>query len=92
MSWEQLVQWAAQIQQTNDGEFIAFSSDIERATITDEDLDLGQFPTSKAQLAVLAIDSTYFEVYAKDPDVLVALRRSFRDVRLEDPSPYFYGE
>src|SRR5207302_4007342 len=55
MSWEELVQLAAQIQQTIDGEFLAFSSDIERATITDEDLDLGQFPTSNAQSAVLAI-------------------------------------
>jgi hypothetical protein len=92
MSWHELQLLAAQSIQTIEGEFLAFRREIGRASITERDLNLGEFPTSKAELAILAVDSSFFEVYAKDPEVLVALRRSFQDVRLEDPSPYFFAD
>jgi len=92
LSWDELVKLANQIDQTIEGEFLAFPREIEKASVTGQDLDLGHFPTSKAELAILAVDSSYFEVYAKNPEVLAALRHCFRDVRLEDPSPFFYAD
>jgi hypothetical protein len=51
--------------------------------------DLARFPTNEARIALLAIDSSYFEVLAKDREIIEAVRGAFRDVRVEDPIKYF---
>lgn len=50
---------------------------------------LTDFPRSQARVAILAIDSSHFEVLSKDPDVIDQVRHAFRDVRGADPSQYF---
>ncbi len=92
LSGQELVSLANRIDQTIEGEFLAFPGDIDRATVTEQDLDLGHFPNSKAELAIVAVDSSYFEVYARAPDVLATLRQHFQDVRVQDPGSYFYAD
>ncbi len=38
---------------------------------------------------IAAVDSSYFEVYAKDSRVTELLRRRFKDVREEDAQVHF---
>jgi hypothetical protein len=58
--------------------------------VTVEDVNLGLFPTSKAELAIVAVDSSFFEIYAKDPQLVTALQHHFKEVRLQDPASYFH--
>jgi len=66
---------------------------VERHSLSAIDLgaatDLLQFPTSAAQLAILAVDSSYFDVLTKNPCHIEQVARRFTDVRIEDPANYF---
>jgi hypothetical protein len=79
---------ASGIYQTIEGEFIAFPCEVDPSAITANELNLRTFPTSRVELAIVAVDGRFFDVYAKDPEQLAALRR-LGDVRDEDPSLYF---
>ncbi len=68
---------------------MAFPKGTDIADRESTGFNLGAFPTSAAQLAISAIDSSYFDVYAKDPAVAELLRRRFADVREEDADAYF---
>jgi hypothetical protein len=91
LSSQELSRLAEDIRQTIEGEWIALPSSLHREAITAEDLDLGFFPTSRAELALVVVDSSFVEVYAKDPEVITSLRRHFRDVRAQDPALYFHA-
>jgi len=88
-SWQELVKLADKIDQTIEGELLAFPADIDKRTIAAADLDLGVFPTSKAELAIVVVDSSYFEIYAKDPGIAATIRGHFQEVYVQDPSKYF---
>jgi hypothetical protein len=92
ISEEDLLKLAQDLDQTIDGEWIAFPKAIDPEQITQDDLNLGFFPTSKAELAIAVIDSTFVQVYAKDAAVITALQRHFKDVRLEDPANHFFDQ
>lgn len=87
----ELTEFANAIAQTIDGTFIAYPKEqgTRSASVGDLDEIKTAFPTSRAELMILAIDSGFFEVYAKDPRVTGLLRRRFKDVREEDPNVYF---
>jgi hypothetical protein len=51
--------------------------------------DWSRFPESHARLVIRAIDSSFFEVIAKDPHYIELLKRRFQDVQDEDVSQYF---
>jgi hypothetical protein len=89
LSSEELVRLADGIYQTIDGTFIAFSRGVDRQT-TNAAAELAEFPNGKAELAICVIDGSVFEVYAKDAEIGELLRCSFRDVRTEDPSMYYW--
>jgi hypothetical protein len=89
MSSQELLKLAEDIHQTIEGEWIAFPSSIKRDAVTAEDLDLSFFAVSRAELALVVVDSSFVEIYAKDLDVVSRLRRHFKDVRLHDPALYF---
>jgi hypothetical protein len=88
MSSQELYEHARNIYQTLEGEFLAFPQELPPSQVTSEDLDLRSFPTSRAELAIVAVDGAFFEVCAKDHALLGPLRK-FRDIRNEDPSTYF---
>jgi hypothetical protein len=88
MNSEELLNEARQVYQTIEGEFLAFPSDVDPEEISIHDEALNAFPGSQAELAIAAVDGGFFEVYAKDADVLASVRK-FKDVRDEDPSRYF---
>lgn len=50
---------------------------------------ISDFPTSRARVAILAVDSSYFEVISKDSVVITQIQQAFREVRVEDPRRYF---
>jgi hypothetical protein len=50
--------------------------------------DILQFRTSPAQVAILAVDSSYFDVLTKNQAHIEQLTRRFADIRLEDPAEY----
>jgi hypothetical protein len=89
LSSEELVSLAADIQQTVDATLLAFPADIDPQTIRKEELDVAHFPSSRAELVVLAVDSSFFEVYLKSSEIEKLLEKHFRDVRMEDPGLYF---
>src|SRR5262245_8823232 len=89
MPWAELEAFAQDTRQTIEGRLVAFPADLDRRAVTAEERGLGAFPTSRASLAIVAIDGCYFDVYAKTPDVGASLRQHFREVRVEDPSNYF---
>ena len=79
---QELLDAARGVYQTIEGEFQAFPHEV------DPEETLALFPASQAELAIVAVDGGFFEVYAKDPEVLARLR-NFKDVRNEDPRVYF---
>jgi len=86
----ELIEAVSGIYQTIEGEFTAFpAGSIAWKGLAASDHDLSTFPTSQATLAVVAVDGCYFDVYAKDPEVVRLLREAFPDVRTEDPARYF---
>jgi len=85
----ELLELAGDITQTVDGEFLAFSVDVDRQALGESDLNLAHFQQNKIALAILSVDSSYFEVYTKDPSVEAAIRQHFEDVRLENQEVCF---
>jgi hypothetical protein len=88
LSASEFVQLAREIHQTVDGEFQAFLSEISALDIPVEELD-APFPKSRGQLSIRAVDSTWFEVYAKHREDVERIQAHFSEVRIEDPSQYF---
>ena len=74
---EELLLLAKKIDQTIDGEFFAFTKEVVPSELTSEDLNWGRFPENKMQLGILAVDSSYFEVFAKHEWVMTAVRSAF---------------
>jgi hypothetical protein len=72
---------AHEIDQTIDGEFQAFPSDLAVGTIPVDELH-APFPQSRADLTIRAVDSTCFEVYAKRRDDVARLQAHFTDVQV----------
>jgi hypothetical protein len=85
---EDLLSQARHVYQTIEGEFLAFPRGVEPNEVKVQDLNLGTFPESKAELAIVAVDGCYFDVYVKDPEMLTSLRE-LGDVRDEDTKMYF---
>jgi hypothetical protein len=79
---------ARRIYQTIEGEFLAFPRSIDRRHVRAIDLDLSSFPTSKAVVAIVAVDGCYFDVYSKDPEV-TALLEKLPNAKSENPERYF---
>jgi hypothetical protein len=85
----EMMKLAGDMDQTIDGEIIAFPKDIDRHSIEARELNVSAFPGSRAELAIRAVDSSFFEVYTKDPEIAHLLRRQFKDIHSEDPTRYF---
>jgi hypothetical protein len=92
LSSRELTDFANAIAQTIDGTFIAYPKEQGTRGVSEvgdlDELEIA-FPTSLAELMIVAVDSSYFEVYAKDPKVTELLRRRFKDVREKDPTVHF---
>ena len=84
LSSDDIIQVASRIQRTIDGTFLAFPKGDDYSAMPSAEVSLQFFAASRAQLAIQAVDSTYFLVYAKSPLDLQRIRRRFRDVRRED--------
>jgi hypothetical protein len=79
----------AGLEQTIDGTVLAFPKDTDVPAVSLTELELNRFPSSRAVAAIVAVDGSYFEVYAKQSRVAELLRCTFRDVRQHDPADYF---
>jgi hypothetical protein len=73
---------AQDIDQTIDGEFQAFPSGLEVSTIPVDELH-APFLQSRAELVIRAVDSTRFEVHAKDLEDVERIQARFSDVHVE---------
>lgn len=83
VSSEWLVRFATTVDQIIDGLFLAFPDEEGgELLLSADDLDLANFPRSRAVLAILAVDSTSFEVYAKDRSLIKLLQEHFQDTRV----------
>jgi hypothetical protein len=89
LSFKQLVDYAQRVGQTIDGEVVGVPS----SDLVEVDLEkitrISEFPQSRARVAILAVDSSYFDVIAKDLVVITLIQQTFRDVRAVDPRDYF---
>jgi hypothetical protein len=88
LSSDELLRYAQDVQQTVEGEFFAFPRITDRRAINPNDLNLAAFPSSSAELAIVAVDGSSFDVLAKDPHDLEPLR-ALAGVRDEDARTYF---
>lgn len=75
LSSEELRACADGIDQTIDGVVLAFPKDTVPTSVNAEDVDIGSFLRSRAVCAIVAVDSSYFEVYA-NPSTPVRQSRS----------------
>jgi len=89
LSSSKLLHWAEGLAQTVNGTFIAFPKELAGATPGSADRGVADFPASQAELVIKAVDSSFFDVCAKDAAVAALLRRCFKDVREEDSENYF---
>ena len=89
LSSEELRACADAMDQTIDGVVLAFPKDTVPTSVNAEDVDIGSFPRSRAVCAIVAVDSSYFEVYAKDGAVAERIRSTFHRVVEHDPTDYF---
>ncbi|MGE0399250.1 MAG: hypothetical protein AB7T06_21240 [Kofleriaceae bacterium] len=85
----ELRELATKIQQTIDAQIAAYPADLDREALTPADLDVARFPANRMSFVIAAVDSTVFEVYAKDEALLDRIAARFRDTRREDPTNYF---
>ncbi|MCE9579651.1 MAG: hypothetical protein K8W52_41415 [Deltaproteobacteria bacterium] len=89
LTFDELQALAARVDQSIDAEVVAYPAGTDLETLSPSDLNLAKFPSNRMVLAILAVDSSVFEVYAKDATIEKDLAARFRDVRREDPTPYF---
>lgn len=75
--------------QTLEGAFIAIPQELTDSAGIAGAADLSRFPESAAQIAIEAVDGSFFTVYAKQGEHVEALRRRFRDVRTESAERFF---
>jgi hypothetical protein len=87
LSSSDLTRVAGDIVQTIEGTFIAFPLSLDGIALLE--CTRAAFPTSRAELMVIALDSSCFEIYAKDPQVRNLLKQHFHDVRDENAQSYF---
>jgi hypothetical protein len=78
----ELVRLAHDIDQTIDGEFQAFPSGLAVSTIPGDELH-ASFLQSRAELVIRAVDSTWFDVYAKHREDVERIQARFSDVQVE---------
>jgi hypothetical protein len=83
-----LLERSKSTQQTIDGTFLAYKDRIDLATAR-RDYE-HSFVDSDAVLAILAVDSTLFEVYTKIAAHIPLLRSRFLDVVEQDPNEFFW--
>ncbi len=88
MTSQDLVAQARGIYQTIDGEFLAFPRKTEPKAVEDQEVSLAFFPESRAELAIVAVDGGYFDIYAKDASDVAALH-GLRNAHAENPDEYF---
>lgn len=87
---EEFMLLAGKIEQTIEGKFFGFTKDRSPSELTDEDLNWGRFPTNQMQIGILAVDSSFFEVFARQESIVAAVRSKFSDVREKNPDSYFH--
>jgi formylmethanofuran dehydrogenase subunit E len=79
----------ANVVQIIDGIFLGYNTlcpELDRGKAAK---DYAHFPDSDADIAIVAVDGSFFEVYTKDAEIIRLLRDRFVDVREEDVSNYF---
>jgi hypothetical protein len=91
MSGQELLSLSLRIAQTIDGIFVGLPMGRLSPEQLEYDLDLSLFPDTNAQKAVRAVDSSFFEVYLKEPAHAELLRGRFSEVRGKDPGQFFSG-
>lgn len=75
LTTEQLRHEALGIDQTIEGEFVAFPDSVEPTNVAPEEWSWLNFPSSRAELAIVAIDGTTFDILAKNSRMLTEIRR-----------------
>jgi len=86
LSTSELIDRSTKVEQVIDDTFLAYSHTPIAGSVRS---DWSHFPGSSAVLAVVAIDSSFFDVYTKNVDHMRLLKSRFADVREEDPDRYF---
>lgn len=89
LSPDELQGCADSIDQTIEGVVLAFPKHTAPTTLSAEDLEVSSFPRSRAVCAIVAVDSSYFEIYAKDSAVAERIRNTFHSVVEHNPLDYF---
>lgn len=89
LSSKELTSCVSAIDQTIDAVLLGFPADVDPREVSCEELELGSFPHSRAELAIVAVDSSFFEVYCKRSDIIGLLKKRFKDVREERAESHF---
>ncbi len=85
---EMLQQYARNVWQTIDGDFYAFPQTVDPGSVNTRNLDAMSFATLPWELAIRAVDGTWFDILAKDPDDLSRVRH-LAGARVEDVTDHY---
>jgi hypothetical protein len=86
---EGLREIVSKISQTMDAEILAYEPGTSPGTLEADDSNLAAIPSNKIVLAITAVDSSFFEVYARSKAIDDRLKERFADARSMNPQDYF---
>lgn len=89
ISFEQLIQHARHIGQMINGAIVGWPANAILGGDFDLMTQIRHFPGSQAMIAIVAVDSSFFEIVSKDQFIVKQIENAFHDVRTEDPTHYF---
>jgi len=92
LSSAELRELASDIEQTIDGTVAAYLLDTRRENLPEHDMSTRWFPTNQMQLVIAAVDSSCFDVYAKENRAIERITAAFKDVRAHDAAEVFGSE
>jgi len=88
-TFDQFITLARQVDQTIDATIVGLPAAYLASTDLQSLGRIRDFPKEPARIAILAVDSSYFDVITKDPSIADRIRTVFLDVRDQDPRNYF---
>ncbi len=87
-SGTRLMELSQHVWQTLEGVFVGYPSEGAAAEFLQADWSLTRFARSSAQVAIKAVDGSYFDIYLRSSAMMDHLTRVFKRVQRQDPANF----
>ncbi|CAG0926681.1 hypothetical protein TFLX_00179 [Thermoflexales bacterium] len=88
ISGARLMELSRQVWQTLEGVFVGYFSEVDATEFMHTNWSLTRFANSSAQVAIEAIDGSYFDVYLRSSAMMDHLAQVFKRVQRQDPANF----